>query len=98
MRPPGIDSWAFGAELRLVDRRILGALLAARSRLPALDLSQPSRCTGPGHHVRSGLAGRRRRAGTAVAFAGLPWSMGLFVGAMTGLVVGMLVESRRRPA
>lgn len=38
-------------------------------------------------------------AGVAtVAFAGLPWSSGLFVGAVVGLAAGMAVEARRRPA
>jgi 4-azaleucine resistance transporter AzlC len=47
---------------------------------------------------RASLAAAAGAGIFAVAFAGLPWSMGLFVGAMTGLAVGMLVESRRRPA
>ena len=47
---------------------------------------------------RASLAAAAGAGIFAVAFAGLPWSMGLFVGAMTGLAAGMLVESRRRPA
>lgn len=34
----------------------------------------------------------------AVAFAGLPWSSGIIVGAVFGLTAGMLAETRRRTA